>query len=956
MIVAVGGSAGSLTPLRELLSALPSDSGLAYVVVSHQGPTGQSLLPEILAKTTEMQVREVDEPLAVRPNHLYVVPRGKLLTVHGAVLTIEPMDASSGVSLPIDHFFRSLALDRGPGSVGIILSGTGRDGTLGLAAIRAAAGLALVQDPETAEFDSMPSSAIASQAVDFVLPIPELPSRLIQYARSLRAEDRDEEASSSALERILSLIRVRSGRDFSAYKRETLLRRTERRMGFHGIDRLDDYVAHLGAHEEEIDALWRDWLIGVSSFFREAEAFDALEHTALPPLLAARVAERRLRIWIPGCSTGEEAYSIAMVVLDACRAFGERFDVQIFATDLSPSAIEAAREGRYAKATLAPMGAERLERYFVEDGIWYRARKELRQCIVFAEQDVLHDPPFTRMDLISCRNLLIYLESKAQKALLAILHYSLNPDGVLLLGASEHIGAATDQFSVVDDRWRIFRRKPSGSSDPAPFWRPWEVGARQDARVQTRVKEARIDLTETVRRHLAERFGPPAVVVDLRGEIQQIHGRVGAYLELPPGRANLNVIDLARGELRAPMASALRDITSGGASTVERDVPMKSDGARKNLRLTIGRIDDPSQPAPLLLISFESAFRRRGWLARKLRSPGRWLDRSRLEEDLTHVRDDLDASTSELRMRNEELASANEEIQAANEELQSGNEELQTTQEETQSLNEELQTVNAELEGKLQALEQANDDLVNLMSNIEVATIFLDDRLQVKRFTPQARSVARLIDGDIGRPLSDLATLIDYPDLLTDAGRVLASLAETEREVRGPGGVWYRVRIRPYRTKRNAVEGLVVTFIDVTDTKRAERDVAARRLAESIVDAVHEPLLVLEPDLRVLNANRAFHETFGLERSEVEGRLLSELGGHSWLGSALGDRLDAVITEGAGFEGFETIQEFPHAGLRRVVLSGRGVVMNDGEQPVLIVLGIEDAGPAIATGEGGGEA
>jgi two-component system CheB/CheR fusion protein len=948
VIIGIGGSAGSLAPLRELLAALPADTGMAFVVVTHQAPSGKSLLPELLGKTTEMPVRELDGATRALPDHVYVAPRGHSLRVHDAVLAIEAVGDPSRVPLPIDSFFRSLAQDRRRGAVGIILSGTGSDGTLGLAAIRTESGLCLAQDPETAEFDGMPTSAITAQATDFVLPVREMPARLLAYARSIGATPHDgvpSDVSSLEMERILALIRVRGGHDFSAYRRETLHRRVERRMDLQRIERLADYARYLEKNDQEIDALWRDWLIGVSAFFREPEAFEALAKSGLQPLLAARRDDAPLRVWVPGCATGEEAYSIAIALLEALETFGERLDVQVFATDLDPAAIQTARAGRYPKSIAEAVGARRLDRYFVEEEHAYRAKKELRDRIVFAVQDVLQDPPFTRLDLISCRNLLIYVVPSAQQSLLAVFHYSLNPGGLLLLGASEHIGGSTELFSTLDKRWKLFRRDESAAARPPFRWTPRALPAT-DAGVARPLAEGRkLDLTQMLRTCLAERFGPPAVVVDLRGQIQQTHGRVGPYLELPPGRANLNVLDMAREGLRAPLGAALRALTKGEGTSVEKVVRVKTEASWLPLRLTVARIEDRRLPGPLLLVSFEPASSRAGSSRKrtpssKRRRPGP----AQLEEELQHVRQDLQVSISELQAANEELASAHEEVQSANEELQSSNEELQTSKEEAQSLNEELQTVNAELTEKLRGLEQANDDLLNLMSNFEIATIFLDDRLRVKRFTPQARSVARLIDSDVGRPLADLATPLDYPDLLADAGSVLASLRPLEKQAAAPGGVWYTVRIRPYRTARNAVEGLVVTFIDITETKRAERVQAARSLAESIVDAVHEPLLVLDSALRVVRANRSFYRAFRVEPPETEGQRVDELGSHQWSIPGLRGLLEATLRDGAPFEGFEVVHEFPHLGRRRMLLSGGPVSVQGDATPVLIVLGIRDAG------------
>jgi two-component system CheB/CheR fusion protein len=854
VIVGIGGSAGSLSPLRELLAALPANSGLAFVVVSHQAPTGPSLLPEILSKSTDMPVHEIAGEARVEANQVYVAPRGHYLSIRKGVLSVEQIVERGHPPLPIDFFFRALARDQERRAVGIILSGTGADGTIGLAAIRAESGLSLVQDPATAEFDGMPTSAIGAQATDFVLPMAEMPERLLAYARGVTAAPARTrevpEVVSTEMERILALIRVRGGHDFSTYKPDTLLRRIERRMAVHRIERLGDYALHLEGNDDEIDALWRDWLIGVSGFFRDSGAFQALARAGLPALLAAREHGSALRIWVPGCATGEEAYSIAIVVLEILEHLGKHLEVNVFATDLDPAAIQTARAGRYPEGIAADVGGQRLKRFFTKEDHSYRARKELRDLVVFAVQDVLHDPPFTHVDLISCRNLLIYIVPSAQQNLLPVFHYSLNPGGLLLLGASESVIGSEEFFAVLDKRWKLFRRNDAAALRPPVRWTDRAMaGLRSPATARPPVAGAGLDLTQALCRALAERFAPPAVVVDRRGQIQQIHGRVGAYLELPPGRANLDVVEMAREGLRAPLASALREIVKPNASVVERTARVKTNGRWSSLKLAVVPIDGRKLAHPLLLVSFEPATRgpRQGERKAKNSPRAHRSDRrANLKEELQHSRQDLRSSIDDLQSSNEELASANEEVQSVNEELQSTNEELQTAKEETQSLNEELHTVNAELTQKLQALEQANDDLLNLMNNIEIATIFLDDLLRVKGFTPQARSVARLIDADVGRPLADLATLLDYPELLSDAGSVLQSLHPLEKEVSAPEGTWYSVRIRPYRTARNAVEGLVVTFIDITETKLAERVQAARVLADAVVDAVREPLLVLD--------------------------------------------------------------------------------------------------------------
>ena len=948
MIVGVGGSAGALAPLRELFASLPSDCNLAFVVVSHQAPSGKSLLPEILSKSTAMPVCEIADQTRAEPSHVYVAPRGYNVGIRGGVLGIERVSERGRPPLPIDFFFRALAHDRARRGVGIVLSGTGTDGTLGLAAIRAEGGLSLVQAPETAEFEGMPVSAIAAQAADFVLAVAEIPAHLLAHARSAGVSARSTESSevsSSEMERILALIRVRGGHDFSAYKRETLLRRIHRRMDLHRIERLADYVRYLEESDAEIDALWRDWLIGVSGFFRDAEAYQALLRSGLSDLVAGRPDGSPLRVWVPGCATGEEAYSLAIVLLEALERLGKPLELQIFATDLDPVAIQTARAGRYPEGIAADVGSDRLKRFFVQEDRHFRAKKTLREAVVFAVQNVLHDPPFTRVDLISCRNLLIYLLPAAQQNLLPVFHYSLNPGGLLLLGAGESVSGAEKFFNALDPRWKLFRRSDSTRSRPPMRWTQRAAAAPATANGGLAARGPAPDLADPLRRYLAERFGPPAVVVDAAGQIQQIHGRVDSFLELPPGRANLNVVEMAREGLRAPLASALREVQKSEAPIVERSVRVKANRGWLSLRLAIGRIDDRRLARPLLLVSFEPAGRRSVRHPTKSvpRSRGRHSDpRAQLEEELQHTRQDLQRSIDELQSANEELASANEEVQSVNEELQSSNEELQTSKEETQSLNEELHTVNAELTQKLQAFEQTNDDLLNLIHSIEIATIFLDQALRVKRFTPRARNVARLIDTDIGRPLADLALLLDYPDLLPDAESVLRSLRPLAKQAATPDGSWYDVRIQPYRTARNAIEGLVVTFVDITETKRAERTQAARLLAESIVDAVRGPLLVLDDTLRVVRGNRSFHALFQVEPRDTAGRLLGDLGDGQWKALRLRELLAKTLKEGVTFDNFEVEHEFPSLGKRRMRLNARPVLLDDGDDGALIVLGFDD--------------
>jgi len=946
LIVGIGGSAGSLSPLRELLAAIPADCGMAFVVVSHQAPGAHSMLPEILAKCTGLPVSGIGEETRVEPNHVYVELRGQNVAIRAGMLSLEPIVPRGIPHLPIDLFFRALARDQASHAAGIVLSGTGTDGTLGLAAIRAASGFSLVQDPATAEFDGMPVSAIHARAVDFVLPPAEMPARLLAHRKelvSLARVDAAPEIADNEIQSVLAVMRQRGGRDFSEYKHATLARRIARRMHLHGIGGLEEYARYLEQSDVEIDSLWHDWLIGVSSFFRDPEAFRALG-SALPELLAEREDGSLLRIWVPGCATGEEAYSLVILLLETLRQLEKHLEVQLFATDLNPAAIQVARAGRYPEGIAADVSPPRLSQFFVREDGFYRVRKELRDLVVFAVQDVLHDPPFTRIDLISCRNLLIYLEPNAQQRLLRSFHYSLNPRGFLLLGSSENTAGSEEFFLPLDGRSRLYRRNDFTAPQPTLRW-PAGQGAPLGAPTGAPPVAPRSDLASPLRRALAERFGPPAVLVDERGQVQQVHGQVGAYLELPAGRVNVNIVDMARQGLRAPIASALREAIQTDGRVAERSVRIQVDGNQLTLNLKVSRLHEPRLPARMFLVSFEPTNRsprKRSRNAETTEKEARTQHKEHLEQELQNTRHDLQGSIEEVLAANEELAAANEEAQSANEELQSTNEELQTAKEETQSLNEELHTVNAELTLKLETFERATDDLLNLMNNIEVAAIFLDAQLRVKRFTPQARRVAYLIDADIGRPLAHLTTLLDYPELLSDAASVIETLHGSETQAAAPDGSWYLVRIRPYRTARNIVEGVVVTFIDITEAKRNERLQASRVLAESIVDAVREPFLVLDDGLRVVRANRAYYRAFREEPGETEGRLIGDLGSRQWSIPLLRERLEKALQEGTGFVDFEVETELPHLGRRKLLLNARALTPKQGTVAELILLGIQE--------------
>ena len=830
-IVGLGASAGGLAALEEFFSHMPADAGIAFVVVTHQHPDQPSMMHELVGRKTRMPVREVRTNTKVLPNHVYTATPGRnLAMINGSLQPMEP-DKRAPFPLPIDYFFRSLAQDQRERAVGIILSGTGSDGTLGLKEIKAALGMVMVQQEQSAGYAGMPHSAIATGQVDYVLPPKEMPAQLTAYCGGARAsvtrtlEVEDQVAPADGLQQVFVLLRSRVGHDFSQYKESTIGRRIERRMNVHHLDTIDGYVEFLQANPAELDLLFKELLIGVTSFFRDAEAFDALAE-ALPSLLANKPKDYVVRAWVPGCSTGEEAYSIAMLLRECMDQLEQALSVQIFATDLDSHAIDVARAGVYPVGIASDVAPERLQRFFTSEEDCFRIKKEVREMVVFAPQNLIEDPPFTKLDLLSCRNLLIYLDANLQKRLLPIFHYAIKSDGVLFLGSSESVGKFANLFGAVDKKWKVFRRKEVEAGDhlvefPAALAsaNPAVRGARLGA-IPARTDTA---LGQRADRLLLRELLAPTVLIHERGDIVHIHGRTGQFLEPAPGPQPVaNVFNMAREGLALPLAAAIRRAAAEAAEVVHRDVRVRTNGNHVLLDLRARRVSEPEAFRGLFLITFE---RVRSAIVHEREAPdgsAHPLSAAELEPvavlelELRHTRESHQATIEELETANEELKSTNEELQSTNEELQSANEELETSKEEMQSLNEELQTVNLELQGKVEELSTSNDDMKNLLNGTDIATIFLDNDLRIKRYTEQATRVIRLIPSDVGRPIGDLVSRLRYDRLSQDAANVLRTLVFAETEVRGEGDAWYLMRILPYRTTDNVIDGLVVTFTNTT--------------------------------------------------------------------------------------------------------------------------------------------
>jgi two-component system CheB/CheR fusion protein len=881
-VVGVGASAGGLEALEALFQGMPTEPGLAFVVVTHQLPNHPSLLPELLSRITVLPTLEAQDGMLVEPNHIYVNPPGAYLEIVDRRLQRTTFPASAAIPpLPIDHFFRSLATDQKGRAICIILSGTGTDGTLGLKAVKGESGMAMVQQAQSAHYAGMPSSALSTGLADYVLPPDAMREQLLAYARGsyLGPQTGDPMlVSTEPMQKIFMQLRSRTGHDFSGYKANTIRRRIERRMNLHQIKGPNQYLRFLQENPHEIDTLFKELLISVTSFFRDPEAFDVLGKNLLPELLRGRPDGYTLRLWVPGCATGEEVYSLAIVLRECIEAAKRPFVVQLFGTDLDNEAIDAARDGLYPDGVALDVAAERLEQYFIREDGAYRIRKDIREMAVFAVQNVIKDPPFTKLDMISCRNLLIYLNADLQKRLLPLFHYALKPGGLLLLGPSETIGGCTDLFEVVDKKWKIFRRKESPlASHPAIEFPAEPRKASIEPRSSAQGRPAKeINVASLVERVLLGRFAPASVVVNDRGDVVYIHGRTGLYLEPAAGQPRLNVLDMAREGLQLELASALRQASLHDTEVVREGVRVRTNGDFTFINLSVVRLTEPDPLRGLMFITF----RPRPTPAEGPRPRGRNLKErestrvEELERELQCTKESLQTTIEELETSNEELKSTNEELQSTNEELQSTNEELETSKEEMQSLNEELTTVNAELHSKVEDLSRANDDMQNLLNSTEIATIFLDRELNIKRYTEQARRLVNLIQTDVGRPLADLVWSLDYDKLVADGREVLRTLVFKQSEVQTKEGQWYLTRIMPYRTADNVIDGLVLTFVDINPVKEAQKSL--RRMSK-VFTAGLDPILILDLSGRIVDLNDEVVRSYGFSRDELLGQPLTTI-------------------------------------------------------------------------------
>jgi len=967
LVCGIGCSAGGLTALEKFFREAPSDSHIAYIVISHQGPDHKSMLAQLLSKFTTIPAAVIKDGQKIEPGHIYISPPGMDVSLVKNTLHTRPAVSIGGMHLPIDTFFQSLAREFGDSSAGIILSGTGSDGTRGLKEIRINGGLLMVQDPNTTDFSGMPRSAIQSMEVDYIQPPGELARTLAEYARKdkpsllSRAENT---LTDEAIGVILDLLRTRSGRDFTEYKFNSVGRRIERRMHLHDMSSAEDYIQYLRQNPHEIDLLYKELLIGVTRFFRDEEAWEVLREKGLPHLLARIRDTGRIRAWVVGCTTGEEAYTLAFVLQEFFEENNLSPEIQIFATDLDERSIIFARTGKYSQGIAVDMKPDHLKRYFSLNEESFSVSKDIRKKLIFATHDVTQDPPFMNIDLITCRNLLIYMNTSLQQRVLPMFHYILNQDGLLLLGPSETLGGCAELFVTLDRKWRLYERRsvPSaswlqGSFGHSAQWAATGTDAdvRNKAVIPVRTRDNSI--TRLAEHLFVKMFTPPSVIINEKGDIFYLQGQTSPFLELPVGQPRMNLFDMAREELRLELITVVRKAATKKSSTPPlQTIEFTANGHVQKATIKVFHLDEPEALQGLFVVTFltgetaagalveekpQKSGRKAGQSASKTPATKTRDEEQRIVEmklELQHLRETLRTTVEELETSNEQLRASNEELESTNEELQSTNEELETSKEEMQSLNEELTTVNSELQAKVDELGQLSDDMINLLNSTGVATLFLDNNMRINRFNEQSKSLFRLISSDVGRLLGDITSNLEYTELIQDAEKVARTLEPLEKNIRGKDGSWQQMRLTPYRTSSNEIRGVVITFVDISTIKKTS-DINS--LAERVIRTLSIPLLILDRNLRVLVASQSFYTTFALKPQLVEGELIYQIGGGEWDIAELRRLLTEVVEKQTDFESYKVSHNFPRIGFRVMQLEAQ-TLAGEQDQSDLILLLIRD--------------
>jgi two-component system CheB/CheR fusion protein len=877
-IIGIGASAGGLEALEQFLSNVPLKSGMAYVVVQHLDPTQKGMLPELLQRICKMKVFQVNDNMVVKPDCVYVIPPNKSMSILKGVLYLFDPKETRGMRLPIDLFLRSLADDQQEMAIGVILSGMGSDGSSGLRAITEKHGIVMIQDPATAKFDSMPSNAIDSVQADIIAPADELAEKLVDFLKispALNAKEVIEIKNKSALDKIIILLRSHTGNDFSSYKKSTVYRRIERRIAIHKLENIAGYIPFLQENPKEIDILFKELLIGVTNFFRDGEVWERMKEIIISEINSRyQLSESIVRVWVAGCSTGEEAYTLAILFYEALDQIktGRGPTIQIFATDLDAEAIEIARKGVFPVNITSDVSTERLDKHFIPVEGGYRVKNEIREMVVFAEHNIIMHPPFTKIDFLSCRNMLIYMDSDLQKKLLHLFYYSMNQDGILLLGSSETLGTQSYLFAPEYPKVKIFRHTVS-SQIPELLDFPSSFSRNRINHVEKKMHDKAIPNLQTLADHaLMQHYKPVGVLVNEAGDIMYISGSTGKYLEPAVGKANLNIFAMLCDGLGSEFPPAFRSTIANRKSVVLHNLKVDANGSTYTVDMHLQWIDQPKALQGMVMVIF-SDVQVPAEVKKVAISGKRKVNTGKIsesEKELLKLREEMQNTLEEMQTSQEELKSTNEELQSTNEELQSTNEELTSSKEEMQSLNEELQTVNAELQATVDEFSRVENDMKNLLNSTDIATLFLDKELHIRRYTEQASKIFKLIKSDIGRPITDLSTDLVYPDLIQDAIEVLRTLVFIQKPIPASEGRWFKVRIMPYRTTDDRIDGLVITFINSSDLKKAELKLTETdRINKILADTCTVPVIRLTNDWKILEFNPKAESYFNIKRQDA---------------------------------------------------------------------------------------
>jgi len=939
-IVALGGSAGSFHAIEQFFLHMPADSGFAFVLVMHLDPKQQVDLCSAMQHTTVMPFLEAKDGMAVVPNTVFVIPPDRDMGIHNGNLLLFDASRSRGARMSIDYFLQSLAEDQWDHAVAIIFSGMGADGETGIRMIKEKLGMAMVQRPDTAEYPSMPAAAIKSGLIDYILPPEEMPVKLIQYLnhpalKALGTEELvNERNNQNQLQKILMLLRSQTGHDFTLYKKNTITRRIERRIAFHQLPDYLHYVNYIRENPHEIEILFKELLIGVTKFFRDRAAFDVLKEQLYAKLIK-KGPEEPIRIWVAGCSTGEEAYTLAILVIEylAGIKMKRKPKVQIFATDLDANAIEHARTGFYFSNIVSEISTERMERFFVKKNNGYVVKKEVRELIVFAQHNLIKDAPFTKLDLLTCRNVMIYLTADLQKKLIPVFHYSLNDNGLLLLGPAESVGVFADAFTLVDNKWKLYERKGGRSTVSKVIDFPFNVSnqatkATKDLPLKPSLKNM---MAEHFHKVMLESYAPAALLINEKGEIIYINGNMDDYLRLPTGDAVLNIHKMAIDVLKYLIGNAIHQALSSRERVELQGIKLEKNGKTHVIDLIVDYLNDVQLQGLLVLVFLDKGILKKRKPLSKSRAAD--ADIQELEKELNYTKQQLNTTIEQMETSLEELKSTNEELQSTNEELQSTNEEALTTKEEMQSLNEELMTINLQYQSKAEELTRLNNDMKNLLDNTEIGTIFLDTELNILRFTPQVTKLFNVIPTDVGRSITHIASNFDYPSIENTILEVIDKLTGKELEVKTKKDEWYNLRIMPYRTLDNFISGAVLTFTKITPVKALENKLSSLLdFVQMTLDAMPDAALLLDQDRRVLVSNSRFLSTFLFREFEIKEHFFLEIVHNKWNT----DKLDGLLLMASDNDELYFQHNFQGVGIKKFIVTADYISQSDEHMAMIV--------------------